>query len=109
VTGTCGNALEEPEWSAFSPLVNAGGTLVVLMGVANRQTYVNILLASGARPDTPVAAIERATTPTQAIVRTTLAELPHCAIVNPATIVIGHVVRVGADLDAAVASALADA
>ncbi len=103
VTGTCGDTNDAPEWSAFVPLLAAGGTVVVLMGVANRQTYVNILLGAGARADTPVAAIEQATTPAQRIIRTTLAELSHVVIANPATIVIGEVVRVGDALAAVVA------
>ena len=95
VTGTCGDGQDAPEWSAIAPLLDAGGTVVVLMGVANRRSYVDLLLAGGASPDLAVAAIERATTPAQRIVRTTLAELPNARIANPATIVIGDVVDVG--------------
>lgn len=95
VTGTCGDANDAPEWSAMAPLLRVGGTVVVLMGVANRRTYVDVLLAGGASPDLGVAVIERATTPAQRIHRTTLAELPDARIANPSTIVIGEVVAIG--------------
>ncbi len=100
VTGTCGDGADAPEWPALAPLLIAGGTLVVLMGVANRQRYVELLLSAGVRPDMPVAVIERATRDDQRIVNTTLAALPHAAVTNPATIVIGEVVRVGNDISA---------
>ena len=101
VTGTCGDGADAPEWPALAPLVKAGGTLVVLMGVANRHRYVHILLAEGVRPDLPVAIIERATRSDQRIVRTTLDGLPDADVSNPATIVIGEVVAIGDDLRSA--------
>lgn len=103
VTGTLGDGTDAPEWPVLAELVKTGGTLVVLMGVANRERYVRILLDGGVHPNTPVAVIERATTPDQRIVRTTVAELIAAAIDNPATIVIGEVVRVGDELAALVA------
>ncbi len=109
VTGTCGDGHDAPEWSALAPLLDAGGTVVVLMGVAKRRSYVDLLLAGGASPDLAVAAIERATTPAQRIVRTTLAELPNARIANPATIVIGDVVNVGDHLTALISTSLATA
>ena len=100
VTGTCGDGADAPEWPALAPLVRAGGTLVVLMGVANRHRYVHVLLSEGVRSDLPVAVIEQATRNDQRIIRTTLAELPSADVANPATIVIGEVVAVGDSLSA---------
>jgi uroporphyrin-III C-methyltransferase len=100
VTGTCGDGADAPEWPVLAPLLIAGGTLVVLMGVANRQRYVDLLLSAGVRPDMPVAVIERATRDDQRIVNTTLAALPYATVTNPATIVIGEVVRVGCEIRA---------
>ena len=107
VTGTCGDGQDAPEWSAIAPLLEAGGTVVVLMGVANRRSYVDLLLAGGASRDLAVAVIERATTPAQRIVRTTLEELPEARIANPATIVIGDVVNVGDHLTDLITTSLA--
>lgn len=100
VTGTCGDGADAPEWPALAPLIQAGGTLVVLMGVAKRARYVHILLSAGVRSDLPVAVIERATRSDQRVIRTTLAELPFADVINPATIVIGEVVSVGDALSA---------
>ncbi len=95
VTGTCGDGAETPDWPLLAPLLGAGGTIVVLMGVAHRASYARVLIGAGARGDMPVAAIERATRDDQRVVRTTLAELGATALTNPATIVIGDVVHVG--------------
>ena len=95
VTGTCGDGAETPDWPVLAPLLRAGGTIVVLMGVAHRARYARLLIDNGARAGMAVAAIERATRPDQRIVRTTLAELGTTALTNPATIVIGEVVHLG--------------
>jgi uroporphyrin-III C-methyltransferase len=107
VTGTCGDGAETPDWPLLAPLLFAGGTLVVLMGVAHRATYARVLLEAGVSPDMPVAAIERATRDDQRIVRTTLGELGVTALTNPATIVIGEVVRISDQLLAVAATAAA--
>jgi uroporphyrin-III C-methyltransferase len=106
-TVTCGDGAETPDWPLLAPLLIAGGTLVVLMGVAHRATYARVLLEAGVSPDMPVAAIERATRDDQRIVRTTLAELGATALTNPATIVIGEVVRISDQLLAVAATAAA--
>ena len=93
VTGTCGDGAETPDWPLLAPLLHAGGTVVVLMGVAHRAKYARLLIDAGAGGGMPVAAIERATRHDQRIVRTTLADLGETAITNPATIV--EVVLVG--------------
>jgi uroporphyrin-III C-methyltransferase len=75
-------------WNA---LAQAGGTIVVLMGVAQRGTIAAALIEGGLPPDTPVAAIRHATSIQQHVVRCALSELAGAAVESPATIVIGPV------------------
>ncbi len=72
-------------------LAQAGGTIVVLMGVANRGTIAAALIEGGLSATTPVAAISHATSPDQHVVRCALCELADAAVESPATIVIGAV------------------
>ncbi|WP_322753687.1 uroporphyrinogen-III C-methyltransferase [Frankia sp. Cas3] len=70
-------------------------TLVVLMGVARLADIAAALIDGGRLPDTPVAVIERATTPAQRVVRGTLDMIAVDAIAlgvrSPAVVVIGAV------------------
>jgi uroporphyrin-III C-methyltransferase len=75
-------------WQA---LAQAGGTIVVLMGVAQRGDIALELQRGGMLPDTPVAAVHRATTGEQAVLRCPLRELATAPIESPAVIVIGAV------------------
>ncbi len=75
----------------WSSLARAGGTLVVLMGMANRAEIARRLVDGGRSPDTPVVVVHRGTAPTQASVRTTLAGLAEVDLGPPCTIVIGPV------------------
>jgi uroporphyrinogen III methyltransferase/synthase len=72
------------------------GTVVVYMGVAEIETIVNRLLESGMAPETPAAAIERGTFPTQKILTASLAQLPALvrenSVQSPVIFVIGEVV-----------------
>jgi len=88
VTGHRQHGESAVNWRA---LAEAGGTLVVLMGVARRGTIATELLLGGLSPDTPVAAIRSATTDAQHVVRCTLATLADTPVDAPATIVIGAV------------------
>lgn len=72
-------------------LAKVGGTIVVLMGVAQRGDIAAALMAGGLADDTPVAAIHRATTGEQSVARCALAELARTAVQSPATLVIGAV------------------
>jgi uroporphyrinogen III methyltransferase/synthase len=83
----------ETNWEA---LAAAGGTIVVLMGVAHRGQIAARLLAGGLDPATPVAAVTWGTRPEQRSARTTLAALGDLDLEPPATIVIGAVAGVGA-------------
>lgn len=75
-------------WGA---LAQAGGTIVVLMGVAQRGIIAAALIEGGLPADTPVAAIRHATSSQQHVVRCALSELADVAVESPATIVIGAV------------------
>jgi uroporphyrin-III C-methyltransferase len=76
------------EWEA---LARVGGTIVVLMGVAERATIAERLMAGGLSGTTPVAAIRWGTRAEQHTTRTTLAELGAASLKAPSTIVIGEV------------------
>lgn len=73
-------------------------TLVVLMGVATLPELVSGLLAAGKSASTPVAVIERASTPEQratvGTLESILALATQAEVSNPAVIVIGDVVSV---------------
>ena len=72
-------------------LAQAGGTIVVLMGVAQRGEIAAALIAGGLPADTPVAAVGSATTGAQSVARCHLADLAATDVHAPATIVIGAV------------------
>jgi uroporphyrinogen III methyltransferase/synthase len=89
VTGHSRNALDrETNWAA---LAAAGGTIVVLMGVAHRAEIAARLIDAGLDPATPAVAVTWGTRPTQTTVRTDLAGLAAARVEPPATIVIGEV------------------
>ena len=89
------------DWEA---LARVGGTIVVLMGVAERGPIAARLMAGGRPADTPVAVVERAGTARQRTVRGRLDELADLDVASPATIVIGPVAAL--DLTSACATAL---
>jgi uroporphyrin-III C-methyltransferase len=72
-------------------LAKVGGTIVVLMGVAQRGTIAAELMAGGLDPATPVAAVRSATTRAQVVTRGRLDELAATPVESPAVIVIGAV------------------
>ena len=89
VTGHSRHAVDtETNWEA---LAAAGGTIVVLMGVAHRAEIAGRLRRGGLAPDTPVAAVQWGTRPGQRTVRTTLSGLGDAVLEPPATIVVGAV------------------
>ncbi len=89
------------DWEA---LARVGGTIVVLMGVAERASIAARLMAGGRPADTPVAVVERAGTTRQRTVRGQLDELGDLDVSSPATIVIGPVAAL--DLTSGPATAL---
>lgn len=75
----------------FAALAKVGGTIVILMGVAQRAAIADALISGGLAPSTPVAAVMSATTERETCVRGSLADLYRLEIRSPATIVIGPV------------------
>jgi uroporphyrinogen III methyltransferase/synthase len=95
VTGHSRHAVDrETNWEA---LAEAGGTIVVLMGVAHRAAVAARLLAGGLAPDTPVLAVHWGTRPEQRAIRTRLDQLGATPLEPPVTLVIGAVA--GLELD----------
>ncbi len=88
VTGHRQHGERPVDWHS---LAKVGGTIVVLMGVAQRGDIAAALMAGGLAGDTPVAAIHRATTGEQSVARCSLAALAATAVQSPATLVIGAV------------------
>lgn len=88
VTGHRRSGAPDVDWRS---LAKVGGTIVVLMGVAQRADIAAELMAGGLDPTTPVAAVESATTDHQVVGRWTLAELGSADVRSPAVIVIGAV------------------
>ena len=82
------------DWNA---LAQTGATIVILMGWRNLPQITERLIAAGLDPTTPAAAIERASTPQQQTLTTTLADLSQAVTTAklrpPMTIVIGRVVN----------------
>jgi uroporphyrinogen III methyltransferase / synthase len=79
---------EDTNWNA---LAAAGGTIVILMGVAHRAEIAKRLIEGGLPPDTAVVAVTWGTRPQQRTVRTVLGELGNADLEPPATIVVGAV------------------
>jgi len=88
VTGHRRTGEPDVDWRS---LAQVGGTIVVLMGVSRRASIAAELIAGGLARDTPVAAVQSATTDTQVTERCTLAELADADVRSPAVIVIGAV------------------
>jgi len=80
------------DWTA---LAEAGGTIVVLMGVTRLPEYTTALIEGGMDPETPVAMVERATWPAQQVATGTLSTIvdarDEVGIDPPAITVIGEV------------------
>ena len=95
VTGHSRHAVDrDTNWEA---LAAAGGTIVVLMGVAHREAIAVHLLAGGLAPDTPVLAVHWGTRPEQRSVRVRLDELGATRLEPPVTLVIGAVAALELD------------
>jgi uroporphyrin-III C-methyltransferase len=87
------------DWSALGAIVDAGGTLVVLMGVGRLPDNVAALRDAGVDADTPAAMVERATLAEEFAVTGTLGTIAERAretgVEPPAVTVVGDVVDVG--------------
>ncbi|MFI7645695.1 uroporphyrinogen-III C-methyltransferase [Micromonospora sp. NPDC049460] len=80
-------------WDALAGL---RGTLVVLMGLKNLAAITATLVAHGRPAETPAAVVQEATTGSQRVLRSTLADVAADAVAAnlrpPAVVVIGNVV-----------------
>jgi uroporphyrinogen III methyltransferase/synthase len=85
------NASPSEGGTNWEALAAAGGTIVVLMGVAHRARVAERLMAGGMLPSTPVLAVQWGTEPQQTTVRTTLDRLSTTELSPPVTMVIGEV------------------
>ena len=89
VTGHSRHAVDrETNWEA---LAAAGGTIVILMGVAHRGEIAARLIAAGLDPATPVAAVHWGTRPEQVTLRVRLDQLGDTPLQPPVTLVVGAV------------------
>ncbi|HEY2562241.1 MAG TPA: uroporphyrinogen-III C-methyltransferase [Acidimicrobiales bacterium] len=90
VTGHVGDP-SAPGGVDWRALAQAGGTLVVMMGMADRARIAEALIDGGRPPDTPVTVVHWGTTDEQRTERTTLDGLAEVDLPAPCTIVIGPV------------------
>jgi len=78
----------------WAHIADTPGPIVLLMSVRNFQLLTQRLLAAGRSPDTPVAAVEWATTPQQRCLRSRLGvaatEFAAAGLSSPAVLVIGE-------------------
>lgn len=90
VTGHLGDR-SAPGGVDWASLARAGGTVVILMGMAERAAIASALMDGGRSGDTPVAVVHWGTTADQQVVRVTLGELHAVALPAPSVIVVGPV------------------
>jgi uroporphyrinogen III methyltransferase/synthase len=89
VTGHSRHVVDrETNWEA---LAAAGGTIVILMGVAHRAEIAERLMAGGLDPSTPVVAVHWGTRPEQVTARVRLDQLGATPLDPPVTLVVGAV------------------
>jgi uroporphyrin-III C-methyltransferase len=106
ITGHGKTAAHNPDWATLAKL---DLTLVIYMGIARCAEIQAALLAGGKNADTPVAVVQSATGAAQALLITTMGQLPMAlaasGLGSPAIIVVGDVVRCAAVLPAGIAIA----
>jgi uroporphyrin-III C-methyltransferase len=92
-----GAAGEEPDYAS---LVQAGGTIVLFMGLERLPALVEGLVGAGLDPSTPSAVVSNGTLPQQESVTGRVDEIAGLAagLATPALVVVGDVVGVGARL-----------
>lgn len=88
--------MEPQEWARYLMV----DTLVVLMGIENRQQIARNLIRAGRNSEEPVAFIERGSTDRERVVLSKLSEVARgqVDVESPAVFVIGQVVRMRAHL-----------
>jgi len=102
ITGHVADGSAGVDWEAAARL---GGTLVILMAVANLAEITGQLIAGGMDPATPAAVIERGTMPGERTVTAPLASVAAQAaaagLAAPSVVVVGDVVSLSAVIGAA--------
>jgi uroporphyrin-III C-methyltransferase/precorrin-2 dehydrogenase/sirohydrochlorin ferrochelatase len=97
VTAHGKNSVDNLDWAS---LARDKQTLAFYMAVSRFPAVMNNLIEQGRSPDTPVAIVEKGTTPEQRIVRGTLGQLTLLAeahrIAAPAMLFVGEVAALGA-------------
>ncbi|HNP34556.1 MAG TPA: siroheme synthase CysG [Woeseiaceae bacterium] len=96
LTGHGTEADSRIDWAA---LARGRQTLAIYMGVQRASELMNNLTAHGRAVDTPIAIIERGSTPQQRVLRGTLGQLPLLIeaerVAAPAMLIVGEVARFG--------------
>jgi uroporphyrin-III C-methyltransferase len=104
VTFVTGNESQEKEedtidWSA---LARTGGTIVILMGMANLERNMHRLMEGGMEPSTPVAVVHRGSSPSQRTVVGHVSDIGGSCrregIGAPSVVVVGSVATLAAVL-----------
>jgi uroporphyrin-III C-methyltransferase/precorrin-2 dehydrogenase/sirohydrochlorin ferrochelatase len=102
VTAHGKNSVDQLDWPA---LARERQTLAFYMAVQHFPDLMNNLIENGRTADTPVAIIEKGTTPQQRVIRGTLGQLTLLAeankVVAPAMLIVGEVAALGAELHGA--------
>jgi len=97
VTAHGKNSIDELDWQA---LARDKQTLAFYMAVRRFPELMNNLIGGGRSADTPVAIIEKGTTPDQRVIRGTLGQLTLLAdahrVAAPAILIVGEVAALGA-------------
>lgn len=92
-----GHTAENEPWHNFEVIAKLDGTLIFLMGIKNLDRISGDLIKNGKSPETPIAIIEKGTTPFQRVTEGTLSTIVEIAearkIVPPAIIIVGDVVK----------------
>lgn len=98
VTAHGENSVDQLDWQA---LARDKQTLAFYMAVQRFPDLMNNLIGHGRSADTPVAIIEKGTTPEQRVFRGTLGQLTLLAdahrVVAPAMLIVGEVAAIGAE------------
>jgi uroporphyrin-III C-methyltransferase len=84
------------DWAQYASL----DTLIILMGVENREYIAESLIRSGRKASQPIAFIENGTTPQERVVEASLSQVAagEVDVYSPAIFIIGEVVRLRARL-----------
>jgi uroporphyrin-III C-methyltransferase len=87
-----------PDWAAIA---RGSPVIVLYMALRHLDDIARRLMEAGRSPSEPVAIVSKATTASQRVVTTTLADVAHAAadVDGPAIIAIGEIVRLRAQLD----------